>query len=710
MHTTSPLTLWSVNWRRSLCAALLLVLLGSFPPSTQVRAAAPRVDARLLDLAARRPATAVDVIIRQASPAADVAPLVARLGGRVTRELTLINAVEATLPASTLPNLGRAASVRWVSSDARMIDRICSTCVDTSHATAMYLQTTMAQQARQWFPDTQGQNVGVAIIDSGVADHPDLRWNNNNSRVVDVNPSVSPDASPPQPSGLLSGSTMPAPGSVNLSAPATVDWARWTWNYGLRLTRDWPRPALISPLSLIGSSHTAQPNSGVSYTWLGMGSSAGVAVSALNDAFEFTVPADRGLRTLNIYVGAQNAQGKLDAFLSDGSALPFTDVSLTGSGSATDAVYTLVYSAAADGQKLTVRWSHNGGSGRVMLYAATVAAGGADPSPIVTTTSTAKDQYGHGTHVAGIIGGNGRASNGNIIGIAPAANLINVRVNDAQGYATVADVVAGFQWIYENKDRYNIRVVNVSLNSSVEESYHTSALSAAVEILWFNRIVVVVSAGNNGENGKLYPPANDPFVITVGATDDHNTPDRNDDTIAAFSARGTTEAGRTKPEIVAPGVNIVSLSCPTCTMNLAHPQNVVTGFAGAEQYFRASGTSMATPIVAGAVALMLQRDPSLTPDQVKHRLIITGFHHPFGHRGPAYLNIAWALGTNSLGKTNKGIEISHALSSGLDSPLEYAAKWGSAKWGSAKWGSVNWSSAAMTASLQNSVSTATSRK
>jgi serine protease AprX len=145
-------------------------------------------------------------------------------------------------------------------------------------------------------------------------------------------------------------------------------------------------------------------------------------------------------------------------------------------------------------------------------------------------------------------------------------------------------------------------------------------------------------------------------------------------------------------------------------MNLAHPQNIAAGFAGAEQYFRASGTSMAAPIVAGAVALMLQRDPSLTPDQVKHRLIVTGFHLPFGPRGPAYLNIAWALGTSSLGKANKGIEISHALSSGLDSPLEYAAKWGSAKWGSAKWGSVNWSSAAMTASLQNSVSSATLRK
>jgi serine protease AprX len=710
MHTTSPLTLWSVNWRRSLCAALLLVLLGSFPPSTQVRAATPRVDARLLDLAARRPATAVDVIIRQASPAADVAPLVTRLGGRVTRDLTLINAVEATLPASTLPNLGRAASVRWVSSDARMIDRICSTCVDTSRATATYLQTTMTQQGRQWFPDIQGQNVGVAIIDSGIADHPDLSWNNSNSRVVDVNPSVSADTSPSQPSGLLAGSSLSASGTVNLSAQGTADWTRWAWNYGVQLTRDWQRPALISPLSLIGSSHTAQPSSGVSYTWQGMGSSAGVAVSALNDAFEFTVPADRGIRTLNIYVGAQNAQGKLDAFLSDGSALPFTDVSVVGGSGAIDAVYTLVYSAAVDGQRLTLRWSHNGGSGRVMLYAATVAIGGVDPSPVVNTTSTAKDQYGHGTHIAGIIGGNGRASSGNIVGIAPAANLINVRVNDAQGYATVADVVAGFQWIYENKDRYNIRVVNVSLNSSVEESYHTSALSAAVEILWFNRIVVVVSAGNNGANGKLYPPANDPFVITVGATDDHNTPDRNDDTIAAFSARGTTEAGTSKPEIVAPGVNIVSLNCATCTMNLAHPQNVATGFRGAAQYFRASGTSMAAPMVAGTVVLMLQRDPSLTPDQVKYRLISMGYHAPFGYQGPAYLHTAWAMSTNVSGSANIGLEISHALSTGSDSPLENAAKWGSAKWGSAKWGSVNWSSAAMTTSLQNSVNTSTSRK
>src|SRR5690606_7902067 len=94
------------------------------------------------------------------------------------------------------------------------------------------------------------------------------------------------------------------------------------------------------------------------------------------------------------------------------------------------------------------------------------------------------------------------------------------------GSSRTSDVVAALQWIYDHKDEYNIRVVNISMNSAVPESYHTSPLSAAVELLWFNGVVVVVSAGNNGTGSgpvELYPPANDPFVITVGTTDDRGT-------------------------------------------------------------------------------------------------------------------------------------------------------------------------------------------
>ena len=133
---------------------------------------------------------------------------------------------------------------------------------------------------------------------------------------------------------------------------------------------------------------------------------------------------------------------------------------------------------------------------------------------------SAKDLYGHGTHVAGIIGGNGTASSGNFRGMASEVNLINLKVSDNNGMTYESSVLESLQWVYNNKDLYHIRVVNISMNSTVAQSYHTSPLDAAVEILWFNGVVVVVSAGNNGTGEgpvTIYPPANDPFVITVGA-------------------------------------------------------------------------------------------------------------------------------------------------------------------------------------------------
>jgi serine protease AprX len=281
-----------------------------------------------------------------------------------------------------------------------------------------------------------------------------------------------------------------------------------------------------------------------------------------------------------------------------------------------------------------------------------------------------------------------------------------VRVNDAQGQATVADVIAGLEWIYTNSATYNIRVVNMSLNSNIVESYHDSALDAAVELLWFKGIVVVVSAGNNGDDGKLYPPANDPFVITVGATDDKGTPSALDDKIAPFSARGTTEAGTSKPEIMAPGVNIVSLMCAGCTMNTTYAQYKASGFTGADRYFRASGTSMSAAIVSGAVALMLQRTPSLDPDQVKQILISTGWNGPFNYSDPRYLQIAWAVTSAPVGRANTGILVSRAIDLvGNKKDLV----WDSAKmgWGSAKmgWGSALWTSSTLSTSMTHTMST-----
>jgi serine protease AprX len=307
------------------------------------------------------------------------------------------------------------------------------------------------------------------------------------------------------------------------------------------------------------------------------------------------------------------------------------------------------------------------------------------------------DGYGHGTHVASIVGGDGSESGGKYIGVAPMVNIINVKVSNDDGSAMMHDVVAGLEWVLENKDAYNIRVVNISLNSSVAESYHTSPLDAAVEILWFNKIVVVVSAGNYGD-GAIYPPANDPFVITVGATDDKGTNSISDDVMASFSAYGLTSDGVKKPDLVAPGKNITA-RLVNQNMGLAyeHPANRV-----GSEYFRMSGTSMAAPMVSGAVALLLQDEPGLTPDQVKYRLTVTANKSWAGYNatksGAGYLDVNAAVGGTTTKSANTGVMASQLLTTG-EAPIT----WGSVGWNSVGWNSVGWNSVGWNSVGWNSV-------
>ena len=262
--------------------------------------------------------------------------------------------------------------------------------------------------------------------------------------------------------------------------------------------------------------------------------------------------------------------------------------------------------------------------------------------------------------------------------------MINIKVANADGSATTKGLLQGLQWINDNRNNsgYNIKIVNISMNSSVYEDYSTSAIDAAVEVLWFNKITVVVSAGNVGSNG-LYPPANDPFAITVGAVDDKGTVSTSDDTVASFSSYGTT-AGMTKPDLVAPGVNIVSLlPSLNSTVAVQHPDHKVSN-----QYFRMSGTSMSAPVVSGAIALLLQSNPNLTPDQLKYRLKATA--HRFGNAaqtGAGYLDAYAAIKATTSRSANTGLAVSKLFNlSGS------AAYWNSVNWTSVNWTSVNWTS------------------
>lgn len=276
-------------------------------------------------------------------------------------------------------------------------------------------------------------------------------------------------------------------------------------------------------------------------------------------------------------------------------------------------------------------------------------------------------------------------------------NVVNVKVSNDDGSATMSSVVQGLQWVFDNKAKYNIRVVNLSLNSTAAELYHTSPLDAAVEILWFNKIVVVASAGNSG-SGAIYPPANDPFVITVGATDDKGSTNISDDVLASFSAYGTTSDGFKKPDLVAPGRNIVGRLVNTnMGMAQAHAANVISS-----TYFKMSGTSVSAPIVSGAVALLLQDEPTLNPDQVKYRLMSTANKSWAGYNatkaGAGYLDVyAAVLGTTT--KTaNTGTLASQLLGSG-STPIT----WGSVGWNSVGWNSVGWNSVGWNSVGWNSV-------
>ncbi|MDX1933852.1 MAG: S8 family serine peptidase [Capsulimonadales bacterium] len=293
------------------------------------------------------------------------------------------------------------------------------------------------------------------------------------------------------------------------------------------------------------------------------------------------------------------------------------------------------------------------------------------------------DPCGHGTHVAGILGGSGLASSNwynfrTFHGIARSAKLISLRVLDRQGCGNVSNVIAALNWAVTNKTRYNIRVINLSLGKPVTESYTTDPLCQAAEAAYRAGIVVVCAAGNGGrknasvsssdENegwgtayGSIQSPANDPYVITVGALKQDSVRPTNpwSNKIATYSARGPSAIDFTmKPDIVAPGNRIISVNAPDSFLfNTYWQTNGVpmdsyanNSYGTSPDYFTLSGTSMAAPVVAGAVALMLEKDPTLTPDTVKARLMISAHKWAFPNGkadpctfGAGMLNIPGAL-------------------------------------------------------------------
>ncbi|GAC1319410.1 MAG: hypothetical protein NVSMB2_14700 [Chloroflexota bacterium] len=358
------------------------------------------------------------------------------------------------------------------------------------------------------------------------------------------------------------------------------------------------------------------------------------------------------------------------------------------------------------------------------------------------STSSTADGYGHGTHVVGII--DGRSADGKYIGIAPDANVISVKIADDSGQALESDLLRGLEWVDTHRTSSGIKALNLSVQAAIPSSYATSPIDAAVELLINHGITVVAAAGNAGNvsQAEWYAPANDPLVITVGCLDDNASATTGDDSLCSISSRGTTADGFAKPDLVAPGRKIVStLARGANGTRVALAQDFPDRVTSDGQHIRLSGTSMSAPVVTGAVAVLLQRYPSLTPGQIKNILVESARTYPgqpdkagaldiqsaltaaatpptsttylplplFGPQAPSsdativwngstwatsyYSGSQWVSGWAPSLLTIIGLQAAHWDGTSWDGAHWDSVSWDGTRWQSAHWDSAHWDSA-----------------
>ncbi len=278
------------------------------------------------------------------------------------------------------------------------------------------------------------------------------------------------------------------------------------------------------------------------------------------------------------------------------------------------------------------------------------------------------DPNGHGTHIAGVIANTQVGEDGEWDGVAPGVSLVGVRVLDEEGVGTYEKVIQGIQWVVEHKNAYKIRVMNLSLVAHVQSPYWADPINQAVMKAWSKGITIVVASGNDGPGAMtIGVPGNNPYVITVGAFTDNYTPmDWGDDYMAPFSAAGPTLDGFVKPDVVAPGAHMVSTMMPQSYVSKNHLANRVSA-----QYFSMAGTSQATAVVSGVAALILAKNPALTPDQVKYRILQTAFPwvdlsttnalYSMWQQGAGRVNAVDAVFADIQGQANSGLNLTADL-------------------------------------------------
>jgi serine protease AprX len=348
------------------------------------------------------------------------------------------------------------------------------------------------------------------------------------------------------------------------------------------------------------------------------------------------------------------------------------------------------------------------------------------------------DSYGHGTFIAGLVAGNGASSSGKYVGEAPGADVVPVKVAGKSGATTVSVLIRALQWVKDNPA--NIRVVNLSVGAIPTVPTALNPLDQAVEALWRSGFVVVASAGNNGAaRGTITSPGDDPLVITVGALDDKRSLTADDDEVATFSSNGpTSRDGWWKPDLLAPGRSVVSVTSPTSVVwNANRTARVGT------RNFVGSGTSFAAAITSGAAAMLVRENPTATPDNVKAALLTTTNAGPSPPQDPfaqghGVLDVAKAVAeplvsisqdvsavvppvlgapvsllSRQLVSTWASVSPAEALlyplpypfpysGPGTAAPLFQSSAWNSSAWNSSAWNSSAWNSSAWNSSAWNS--------
>ena len=303
----------------------------------------------------------------------------------------------------------------------------------------------------------------------------------------------------------------------------------------------------------------------------------------------------------------------------------------------------------------------------------------------INTSNSARptDGHGHGTFMAGLMAGDDRLTGS--LAISPDAEIVSVKVADEHGRTSLASVLTGITAVRMAADDLGIRVVLLALGGHADEI--PDPIEAALEQLWDDGLVVVVASGNQA--GTVTEPGVSPYLLTAGATDDRGTPSHHDDVVAAWSGSGVGRDGRLKPDVHAPGTSVVSSRIPGSLADRENPHSRIRG-----QWFRGSGTSMAAAITAGAAALVLDAEPTLSPDQVKGRLMASTSGNPTGT-----LNVARAISATGDPTANThlpalGTEEPSAVSDQRAmaelQPVRITGDWDGASWIGASWIGKSW--------------------